>query len=301
MEAVVMKEAAFNIRKGRCLQTYRDLVAQKEIVTQPTMGRCDAGFLEYLTDAEYTSLYATPLFNQSAPSNVSFRLIHGTTNTVGYIQAKKAVNNATGDAILDALRVTKEQTNSAIIDTRNNKGGSIVPFLQVVVGFADSKDDVIYTETNPKKDDVVWTAGEIVARVEAAGFTTADIGEFADMEVTFLVNGASVSAAEDIPAAARELSNNVYVVGSKTYGKGSLQKLFELSDGSRMRVTTAFVLFGEERRKLNHKGVRLHKKIKDTREVWGDTTNFERDAQFRFAFQRYAGEPVEANTIVAAN
>ena len=58
------------------------------------------------------------------------------------------------------------------------------------------------------------------------------------MPIVFLVNEHTASASEILTVAVKENLENVKVVGTKTYGKGVIQSIFTLSDGSGIKLTT---------------------------------------------------------------
>lgn len=113
----------------------------------------------------------------------------------------------------------KENITSLVIDVRDNNGG----YLSVAKDIADlflDKDTVIY-----QKD----TKGEIKKILD-------DTDKEIDLPVVFVTNRGTASAAEVLVAALKEnLGSDV--VGTTTYGKGTIQKLHSLSDGAYVKYT----------------------------------------------------------------
>ena len=108
---------------------------------------------------------------------------------------------------------------SLVIDLRNNSGGYLSSARDIADLFLD-EGMIIYQKDTKGKIEV---------------FKAESIKEI-DMDVVILVNGATASASEVFTAALKE-NLNVPVVGVKTYGKGTIQKLHELSDGSYVKYT----------------------------------------------------------------
>jgi len=109
-----------------------------------------------------------------------------------------------------------------ILDLRGNSGGLLDSGLAVSRYFLES--GVVLMERGRGGSDEVY-------RAERAG-------EAADVPLAVLVDATSASAAE-IVAAALQANGRAPLIGTVTYGKGSVQLIFELSDGSSLHVTTA--------------------------------------------------------------
>jgi carboxyl-terminal processing protease len=111
-----------------------------------------------------------------------------------------------------------------ILDLRDNGGGLFSEAVDVAGVFIEDGDVVVYRERS--KDDVVY---------EAEG------DAFEDIPTVVLVNEGTASASE-IVAGALQDSGRAIVVGTTTYGKGSVQQIVPLADSSAMKLTTAAYL-----------------------------------------------------------
>jgi carboxyl-terminal processing protease len=109
-----------------------------------------------------------------------------------------------------------------VFDLRGNPGG----WLDQAIGVADLflSEGIIVTER--------WYDGHEVSEEAGPG----ELGE--DVPLIVLVNGLSASAAE-IVAGALQDNGRAFLVGTDTYGKGSVQTIYHLGDGSELRVTSA--------------------------------------------------------------
>lgn len=115
--------------------------------------------------------------------------------------------------------VLDNNVDSLIIDVRNNSGGYLSVAKNISSLFLD-KNDVIYQK---KYNDNI----EIIK---------SDIDNVIDMNVVILVNEETASSAEVFVAALKE-NLDIDVVGTNTYGKGTVQKIMELSDGAYIKYT----------------------------------------------------------------
>jgi len=117
----------------------------------------------------------------------------------------------------------KGRLNGLILDLRNNPGGLLSQAIEVSDYFLDS--GIIVTTKGRKHSQ------DIVARAHKNGETR-------DYPIIVLVNGGSASASE-IVAGALQDNKRAVILGTRTFGKGSVQTILPLSDGSALRLTTA--------------------------------------------------------------
>jgi carboxyl-terminal processing protease len=141
---------------------------------------------------------------------------------IAYVQLSTFTRNAEG-ALIESLEGLLEQNpNAIILDLRDNGGG----FLDQAVGVADVflPEGVILYERN--NDDIDRTFES----------DNGDLGE--DLPLAVLVNAGSASAAEIVAGAIQDRDRGA-LIGETTFGKGSVQLVHSLSDGSELRVTIA--------------------------------------------------------------
>lgn len=144
-------------------------------------------------------------------------------NHIGYIRVS-SFSEHTAEAIEDHIyELTDRKVDSLIIDLRNNPGGLLSSAIQIADMFLD-KGTVVSIRGRTKSQNQVYKAHD---RTIAP-----------DIPIIVLVNGGSASGSEIVAGAIRDNDRGI-LVGTKTFGKGSVQTVRELPDGSGIRITTA--------------------------------------------------------------
>lgn len=144
-------------------------------------------------------------------------------DNVGYISIS-AFEEVTGDQFKTAAdSLLGKGAKSLIIDLRNNGGG-------VVTASTDIADYLL-----PDGKTIVSFKGK---GVDDSVKITED-GHQVDVPIILLVNGESASASEVLTGALKD-NGWATVVGTKTFGKGIAQGIFDLPDGSALKLTTAY-------------------------------------------------------------
>ena len=143
---------------------------------------------------------------------------------VGYIPLQ-VFSETSGSEVRGAIERLQEQgMTSLILDLRGNPGG----LLEEGVGVAD-----LFLANG---DPILETRGRASGQNQNFGGVSPEM--VPGLPVVLLVNGGSASASE-IVAGALQDHDRALVVGSRTYGKGSVQTLYRLSGGNILRLTTA--------------------------------------------------------------
>jgi len=144
---------------------------------------------------------------------------------IGYIRLIQ-FNEPTADELSKALdELQKQGMQALVLDLRNNPGGLLNSAVDVCAQFLAPSTKVVSTQgrvTSQQHD--YSTSG---ARKERPNFPMA-----------LLINEASASGAEIVAGALKDLHRAV-LVGETTFGKGSVQNVMQLPDGSAVRFTTA--------------------------------------------------------------
>lgn len=132
-------------------------------------------------------------------------------------------NGDTFDRFLEAVtQVRAKNVDGLVLDLRNNPGG----FLDSAVSMLGE-----------------WSPGEVVVSERFSDGSKQEHrasgrGRLKDMKTLVLVNGGSASAAEIVSGALQDLGKGT-LLGTQTFGKGSVQDLIDLKDGSTVKLTIA--------------------------------------------------------------
>ena len=143
---------------------------------------------------------------------------------IGYVRISNFQGN-TVDDLAEALNDLEEgrELTGLILDLRNNPGGLLTQAIGVSDTFLDSG-LIVSTKGRNKVQNIEVSAQEN--------------GKSREYPIIVLVNGGSASASE-IVAGALQDNKRALIVGTTTFGKGSVQTILPLSDGSGLRLTTA--------------------------------------------------------------
>ena len=143
-------------------------------------------------------------------------------STIGYIQLNR-FSGESGEEMEKALeQLLKQGATRFILDLRDNGGGLLNAAVDVSNHFLDQK--VVYYQLSRDKQK------------ESASTKSHPI--LPNQPLAVLVNGNSASAAE-IVAGALQDHRRAILIGDQTFGKGSVQRVYDLSDGSSVHVTWA--------------------------------------------------------------
>jgi len=142
---------------------------------------------------------------------------------LGYVRLTQ-FQEATGKDLGKAIKQFKEQkVQGAIVDLRNNPGGLLTAAVDVSEQFLPSGKLVVYTKSRDGKKDEWFAKSK---------------DQLEDLPVIVLVNEGSASASEIVAGALQDYGRAL-IVGTTSFGKGSVQTILALGDGSGLRLTTA--------------------------------------------------------------
>ena len=146
-------------------------------------------------------------------------------NGIGYVRITEFGDN-TSDELQEALDKLKAQgMKGLIIDLRGNPGGLLDEAVNVSQKFLPHGQLIVSTEGRDSRENSI-------RRAEGHG------DELKGEPIIILVNFGSASAAEIVTGCMQDLHRAV-ILGEKTFGKGSVQSIFPLDDGSALKLTTA--------------------------------------------------------------
>lgn len=179
----------------------------------------------------------------------------------GYVRITN-FQTGTGEDVHKAIRDLKQQSEDGlsglVLDLRNNPGGVLGAAVSVSDAFL-RKGKVVYTEGRADDSELDFNA------------TPDDILDGAPMVV--LVNGGSASASE-IVAGALQDHKRAIIIGSRTFGKGSVQTIFPMSNQSAVKITTARY-FTPSGRSIQAEGIEPDIKVEPLKVAKVDNNGFE--------------------------
>lgn len=165
----------------------------------------------------------------------------------------------TGEDLAKALKTMREQNKEAfkglILDLRNNPGGLLNAGVGVSAAFLPKDELVVYTEGRGEEAKMRLTANpENYVRGGARADYLRDLpADLKTLPIVVLVNGGSASASEIVAGALQDHKRAV-IMGTQTFGKGSVQTILPMNNGAAIKLTTARY-FTPKGRSIQAKGI----------------------------------------------
>jgi carboxyl-terminal processing protease len=144
------------------------------------------------------------------------------TPSIGYIQLTSFTERSNNELNQAFDELSAQGAKSYILDLRGNGGGLLETAIDVASQFI--REGVIVREDRKSEGERTYTAR--------------NGGKALDQSLVLLVDGGTASASEIVAGALQDYERAT-LVGEKTFGKGSVQLIYELSDNSRLHVTVA--------------------------------------------------------------
>jgi len=144
-------------------------------------------------------------------------------NDVGYVRVTR-FSATTYDELSKSLADLSQQgMKKLVFDLRDNPGGYLDQAFKIASMFVDKGKKIVYTKS----------------RIEAYNDEyLSEGGQYSHIPLVVLVDGGSASASEIVAGALQDWDRGL-IVGETTFGKGLVQRQYDLPDGSAMRVTTS--------------------------------------------------------------
>jgi carboxyl-terminal processing protease len=158
---------------------------------------------------------------------------------IGYIRLVEFRENTANNFSRAFLELQKKGMKAFILDMRNNPGGLLDNAVRVAEVFIPKGKMIVYTKGRDSSQNL-----ELISHNSAANL---------ELPMAILVNEGSASGSEIVAAALQDYKRAI-IVGTKSFGKGSVQTVIPLGDGSALRLTTSryFTPLG---RVIHEKGV----------------------------------------------
>ncbi len=151
--------------------------------------------------------------------------ILGDTEGIGYLRVSM-FNDYTGQELAGHMADLMEQGLQALImDLRGNPGGILGAAVEVAEFFLPKGTPVLHVRARDGLEQTIYTGGS---------------GHF-EIPLVVLVDGGSASGAEIVAGALKD-NDRAILVGTKTFGKGSVQSIYELKNGGGLKLTTALYI-----------------------------------------------------------
>ena len=189
-------------------------------------------------------------------------------DNIGYVYISSFDEGTYDEFMEDWEELKARNVKSLIIDIRGN-GGGIVPEALNIADLMVEKDKTLLI-TNGKKE------GEKPTK------STKD--KEIDIPVVILMDKSTASSSEILAAAVRENNENVKLIGKTTYGKGIIQTIFTLSDGSGLKLTTD-EYFTPNHNSINKVGIKpdIEVELPEGESIY--TVSLEEDTQLQKAIE----------------
>lgn len=177
--------------------------------------------------------------------NVKVNPVEGKTleNNIGYISFTSFDENTAEDFKTQFEKVKEQGAKSLIIDLRNNGGGIVDQALEIADYIADKGSTLLYE----------------IDKNENTKESKSDNDPIINMPIIILTNENTASSSEILAGALKDLGK-AKTVGTTTYGKGVIQQLLTLPDGSGLKITSEEYLT-PNKTKINKVGIEPNEKV----------------------------------------
>lgn len=153
--------------------------------------------------------------------NVTSHLLEENGKKIGYINVAVFASNTFKQFRKNLSRMEKKNAEALIIDLRDNPGGHLSQTRDILSMFFNKK-TVLYELQNKNKVYKIYSSSN----------------DTRNYPIVILVNGNSASASEVMASCFNDNYKNATIVGTKTYGKGTVQQTVKLSSGTSFKYTT---------------------------------------------------------------
>lgn len=142
---------------------------------------------------------------------------------VGYVKVSRFAATTYDEFITAMNKLKGEGMKEVILDLRSNPGGYLDQAFKMASEFLPSGKKIVFTKSRIKEFEETYNSSG---------------GKYTDIPLVLLVNEGSASASEIVAGAIQDWDRGL-IVGETSFGKGLVQRQFDLTDGSALRVTTA--------------------------------------------------------------
>lgn len=158
-------------------------------------------------------------------------------NNIGYLEISSFDEGCADEFEEKYKELEKQGIDSLIIDLRDNPGGIVSEAIDIAEMLVDKGKTLLITVDKNNNEEI----------------TKSKQNKIVNVPIVVLVNANSASASEILSGALKD-NNAATIVGTKTYGKGVMQEVLKLSDGSAIKLTTN-EFFSPNRTKIHKTGI----------------------------------------------
>ena len=201
---------------------------------------------------------------------VDSKVVEKDDKKIGYIKIKE-FEDVTKEEFAKELKSLKDQNVDGIVmDLRNNPGGSLDVCLAIADTFLD--EGIIVSTVDKKGKEIVENSDK----------------EMDKTPMTVLINENSASASEILAGAFKD-RGRAKIIGKTSFGKGIVQKLFPLEDGSGVKITIS-EYFTPNKTKIHKIGVKPDIEVENNNDNILDIEQLDQDDQFNKAMDTLLDE-----------
>lgn len=143
---------------------------------------------------------------------------------IGYIRITQFGTHTFEEFDAALKKLEDDGLEGLVLDLRNNPGGVLSAAVSIAGEFFEKGETVVYTKGKDQSHDRFYRSDSPIRD--------------GDYPIVVLVNNGSASASEIVAGALQDI-RRAHLVGTKTFGKGSVQTIFQYQSGDAMRLTTA--------------------------------------------------------------
>ena len=191
-------------------------------------------------------------------------------DNIAYIQVDSFDSGVAETFKNQITQLKNDGAKGIIIDLRSNGGGIVDEATGIADLFLKNGETILITKAKESTEEITKSKNAPIIQ---------------DIPVVLLVNEGTASASEILAGALKDKYPNTTIVGKTTYGKGVIQTLYNLSDGSGIKITTE-EYFTPNHNKINKEGIKPDVEVDLTKDSEGYyETGFEKDAQILKAIE----------------
>lgn len=185
-------------------------------------------------------------------------------NNIAYIQVDSFDSGVAEDFKKQITELKNGGAKGIIIDLRSNGGGIVDEATGIADLFLKENETILITKGKDEKEETTVSKNKPIIQ---------------DIPLVVLVNEGTASASEILAGALKDKYPNTTIVGKTTYGKGVIQTLYNLTDGSGLKITTE-EYFTPNHNKINKEGIKPDVEVNLTKDANGYyETKIDKDAQ----------------------